>query len=61
MDGAASAGARLLAYVRNEHVASSEILDELAFPRLDAIAERAWTREVCSDIAARSTSHPRFA
>lgn len=51
------------ACIWGEHVSSLEVLDRLAFPRLDAVAERAWTGEItggADDLAARAAPLPRF-
>lgn len=47
----------------SEHIADVSILDALAFPRLDAVAERGWTGEIVGgapSLARRSSALPRF-
>jgi hexosaminidase len=51
------------ACVWGEHIADLDVLDALVFPRLDAVAERAWTGRVVGgpdSIAARAAGLPRF-
>jgi hexosaminidase len=51
------------ACIWGEHIADLDILDALVFPRLDAIAERAWSGRVVGghlDLRARSAHLPRF-
>lgn len=58
------AGGRLIggqAAIWGEHVSSLEVLDELLFPRLDAVAEATWTGDTtgrAEDISRRSQAHP---
>lgn len=49
------------AAIWGEHVDSLEVLDELLFPRLDAVAEATWTDDTtgrADDISSRSGAHP---
>lgn len=49
------------AAIWSEHVSSPEVLDELLFPRLDAVAEATWTGDTpgrADDISRRSFHHP---
>jgi N-acetyl-beta-hexosaminidase len=49
------------AAIWGEHVDSLEVLDELLFPRLDAVAEATWTGDTtgrADDISSRSGAHP---
>ena len=51
------------ACVWSEHITSLDVLDDLVFPRLDLIAERAWGRKDDLDaatVAAEWRSAPRF-
>ncbi len=51
------------ACIWSEHIADLDILDALVFPRLDAIAERAWTGRVAdgpTGLAALAAQLPRF-
>lgn len=51
------------ACIWSEHIADLDILDVLTFPRLDAIAERAWTGRIVGGpggLADRSVGLPRF-
>lgn len=51
----------LQASLWSEHVSGPDVLDELMFPRLDAIAERAWRGTVdLATIGSRSARQPRF-
>lgn len=46
-----------------EHVASIDVLDQLAFPRLDAVAERGWRGDIAGgpeSLARRAADLPRF-
>ena len=54
---------RTQACVWSEHITSLDVLDDLVFPRLDLIAERAWGRRDDLDaatVAAEWRSAPRF-
>ena len=49
------------AAIWGEHIGSLEVLDELLFPRLDAVAEATWTSDTAGradDISRRSHGHP---
>jgi hexosaminidase len=49
------------AAIWGEHISSLEVLDELLFPRLDAVAEATWTGDAigrADDIRRRSYDHP---
>ncbi len=51
------------ACVWTEHIPSAAAFDELVFPRLDAIAERAWSGRIeggAGSIAARASAMPRL-
>ena len=51
------------ACIWGEHIADLDILDTLTFPRLDAIAERAWTGRIVGGpeaLAERAAGLPRF-
>ncbi len=51
------------ACVWTEHIPSAATFDELVFPRLDAIAERAWLGRIeggAGSIAARAAAMPRL-
>jgi hexosaminidase len=51
------------ACIWGEHVADLDTLDTLVFPRLDAVAERAWTGRIVGGpdaLAARARDLPRF-
>ncbi len=58
------ASGRLLggqAAVWGEHISSLEVLDELLFPRLDAVAEATWTGDTSGqedDVSRRASAHP---
>ncbi len=60
----ATSGGQLIggqAAMWSEHVSSPEVLDELLFPRLDAVAEATWTGSTvgrASDVSRRSATHP---
>ena len=46
-----------------EHLRDLSVIDALAFPRLDAVAERGWTGEIrggADGVRSRSTVQPRF-
>ena len=49
------------AAIWGEHISSLEVLDDLLFPRLDAVAEATWTGDTkgrADDISRRSQAHP---
>ena len=51
------------ACIWGEHIADLDVLDHLVFPRLDAVAERAWTGGVVDGpdgLAIRAAGLPRF-
>jgi hexosaminidase len=51
------------ACIWGEHIAGLDVLDQLVFPRLDAVAERAWTGRVVGgpdDLTDRAGGLPRF-
>ncbi len=52
------------ACIWGEHISSIAVLDQLVFPRLDAIAERGWRGDVAggpASLARRASGLPRFA
>ena len=63
-EGEAAGPYGVQACIWGEHIADLAILDRLVFPRLDAIAERAWTGRIVDgpdSIAIRGAGLPRFA
>ena len=62
-DGDATGPHGIQACIWGEHIADLEVLDQLVFPRLDAVAERAWTGRVVdgpAGLAIRAAGLPRF-
>lgn len=64
--GAGGLGDRLIgvqACIWGEHIADLDVLNTLVFPRLDAVAERAWTGTIVggpASLATRASRLPRF-